>query len=83
VELFKKERRIGNSTAAPKRSVDCTRTVIVHDLKNMSWTTSRSYWDPRRITLVVTAPTSGVEASIYPEFDVRPEENFQERKKHP
>jgi len=57
--------------------------VIVHDLKNMSWTTSRSYWDPRRITLVVTAPTSGVEASIYPEFDVRPEENFQERKKHP
>ena len=36
VELFNKQRWIGNSTAAPKCSVDCTGTVVVHVMKNMS-----------------------------------------------
>lgn len=31
-----KERRIGNSTAASKRGIDCTTKVVVRGMKNMS-----------------------------------------------
>ena len=53
VELFNKERRIGNSTAAPKRSVDCTRKVVVHGMKNMSVDDIKKLLGPEKVASVL------------------------------